>query len=180
MVVRRTRRFIRLIPRMGTPRACPTITELERPGLQCSARDHGAPNSTIYPTDVGNNEIFAVNPTSGDRTAVSGNGVGGVTFGGLTYGIADYPTVASVPEPSSVVLLGMGIDGLLPYQRRTADHRDRRDAQWRLGRRPEWVPIRWRASAGLPAGRARIARPFALDSLTFRSRTGCYLIPTKL
>ena len=77
-----------------------------------------APNSTIYPTDVGNNEIFAVNPTSGDRTAVSGNGVGGVTFGGLTYGIADYPTVASVPEPSSVVLLGMGIDGLLLYQRR--------------------------------------------------------------
>jgi streptogramin lyase len=74
------------------------------------------PDGTIYATDVGNNEIFAVNPSNGDRSIVSGNGVGGITFGGLTYGIAVYPT--TVPEPSSVVLLGMGIGGLLLYQRR--------------------------------------------------------------
>jgi sugar lactone lactonase YvrE len=77
-----------------------------------------APDRTIYVTDVGNNEILSVNPTNGDRTAVSGAGVGGTTFGGLTYGIAVYPTVASVPEPSSVVLLGLGAAGLLLYQRR--------------------------------------------------------------
>jgi hypothetical protein len=38
---------------------------------------------------------------NGNRTIVSGNGVGGATFGSLTYGIAVYP--APVPEPASAM-----------------------------------------------------------------------------
>jgi streptogramin lyase len=71
------------------------------------------PDGTIYATDVGNNEIFRVDPATGDRIIVSGNGIGGTTFGGLSYGIAVYPTIATIPEPSSVVLLGLGAAGLM-------------------------------------------------------------------
>ena len=60
-----------------------------------------APNGEFYATDVGNNEIFEVNPLNGNRTVVSGNGIGGTTFGALTYGIAIEP---AVPEPSSLAL----------------------------------------------------------------------------
>jgi len=75
-------------------------------------------NGSIYVTDVGNDEIFMVNATTGDRSVLSGNGVGGTTFGALTYGIAIYPALASVPEPSSLVLLALGAVGIVVYTRR--------------------------------------------------------------
>ena len=82
-----------------------------------------APDGSIYATDIGNNEIFLVNPTSGDRVIVSGNGVGGTTFGGLTYGIAVYPDLAGVPEPSSSALLAIGIVGLVFARTRRTSRR---------------------------------------------------------
>jgi sugar lactone lactonase YvrE len=75
-------------------------------------------NGPIYVTDVGNNEIFMVDAATGNRVVLSGNGVGGTTFGALTYGIAVYPSLATVPEPSSLVLLAMGAVGLVIYTRR--------------------------------------------------------------
>ncbi len=66
-----------------------------------------APDGEFYATDVGNNEIFEINPLNGNRTIVSGNGVGGTTFGALTYGIAVDP---AVPEPSA---LALGISALV-------------------------------------------------------------------
>ena len=72
------------------------------------------PTGTIYATDVGTNVIYAVNPANGNRSVISGNGIGGTTFGALTYGIAVYPTlVATVPEPSSIVLFALGTGGLI-------------------------------------------------------------------
>ncbi len=72
-----------------------------------------APDGTIYATDVGDDEIYKVNPMNGDRTVVA------TGFGGLTYGIAVYPNVAgSVPEPSSAVLFAVGAAGLFLYRRR--------------------------------------------------------------
>ena len=38
----------------------------------------------ILATDVSNNEIFEINPANGNRTVLSGNGIGGTTFGALT------------------------------------------------------------------------------------------------
>ena len=58
-------------------------------------------NGSIYVTDVGNNEIFKVDAATGDRSVLSGNGVGGTTFGALTYGIAVYP-LAGVDGPRAV------------------------------------------------------------------------------
>jgi hypothetical protein len=82
------------------------------------------PNGMIYATDVGDDEIYMVNPANGDRTIVSGGGTGGTTFGGLTYGIAFYPTIASsVPEPSGVMMLAVGAAGLMLYRRRRACRR---------------------------------------------------------
>jgi hypothetical protein len=75
-------------------------------------------NGSIYVTDASDNEILKVDALTGDRSVVSGNGVGGTTFGGLTYGIAIYPSLGSVPEPSSLALLGMGAGGLVAYTRR--------------------------------------------------------------
>ena len=60
-----------------------------------------APDGEFYATDVGTNQILEINPLNGNRTVVSGNGVGGTTFGALTYGIAVDP---AVPEPSSLAL----------------------------------------------------------------------------
>jgi sugar lactone lactonase YvrE len=74
-------------------------------------------NGMIYVTDVGNDDILAVNPSNGNRTAISGNGVGGSTFGGLSYGIAVYPSLAAVPEASSTLLLALGGGILLGYGR---------------------------------------------------------------
>jgi hypothetical protein len=77
-----------------------------------------AGNGFIYVTDLagGTPEIFKVDPTNGTRTVLAGNGVGGTTFGGLTMGIAVYPTIATaVPEPSSVALLALGATGLATY-----------------------------------------------------------------
>jgi hypothetical protein len=62
--------------------------------------------------------IFKVDPATGDRSILSGNGVGGTSFGALTYGIAVYPQVASTPEPSSLALLGIGAIGLVIFTRR--------------------------------------------------------------
>jgi DNA-binding beta-propeller fold protein YncE len=65
-------------------------------------------SGNILATDILNNEIFEINPTTGDRFVVSGNGVGGTTFAGLDIGIAVYPQLApAVPEPSSLVLAGI-------------------------------------------------------------------------
>jgi hypothetical protein len=74
-------------------------------------------------TDVGNSQIYAVNPSTGDRSVVSGNGVGGSTFGGLSYGIAVYPTLSSVPEPSGMMLLALGITCLVASTRRWGPRR---------------------------------------------------------
>jgi len=79
-----------------------------------------APDGTIYATDVASNETFMVNPLNGDRSVVSGNGVGGTTFGALTYGITVYPSISPpVPEPSSGVLLALGAAGLILARWRT-------------------------------------------------------------
>jgi hypothetical protein len=81
-------------------------------------------NGLIYVTDIGNNEIFQVDPTNGNRTVLAGNGVGGTTFGALTYGIGVYPTITtSVPEPSGLALLALGAVGLSAYTRRRAGRR---------------------------------------------------------
>ena len=77
-----------------------------------------AADGTIYVTDVTNNEIFKVDPSTGDRSIVSGSGIGGTTFGGLTYGIAIYPNLSSVPEPSTALLLALGAGGVALLRRR--------------------------------------------------------------
>jgi hypothetical protein len=65
-------------------------------------------SGNILATDILNNQIFEIDPTTGDRFVLSGNGVGGTTFAGLDIGIAVYPRVtASVPEPSSLILAGV-------------------------------------------------------------------------
>jgi hypothetical protein len=82
-------------------------------------------NGLIYVTDIngGTPEIFKVDPTSGTRSVLAGNGVG-TTFGGLSLGIAVYPTVAAaVPEPASAVLMALGLAGLAAYAGRQAARR---------------------------------------------------------
>jgi sugar lactone lactonase YvrE len=85
-----------------------------------------APGVGIYATDVGNNEIYAVNASTGDRLVVSGGGVGGTTFGGLTYGIAVYPDLrgnSAIPEPSSLTILTLAsaiLAACFGWRRRTA------------------------------------------------------------
>ena len=70
-------------------------------------------SGTIYATSVSTPDvIYAVDPMNGDATIISGNGVGGTTFGALAYGIAIYPNL-SVPEPSSAVLLSLGTIGVI-------------------------------------------------------------------
>ncbi len=77
-----------------------------------------ASNGDLYVTDVGTNEIYQVNPANGDRTVISGNGIGGTTFGALSYGIAIDPSAPSVPEPGTGWLLAAGFLGLLAWRRR--------------------------------------------------------------
>ncbi len=78
-----------------------------------------AASGTIYATSVSTPDvIYAINPTDGDATIISGNGVGGTTFGALSYGIAIYPTISSVPEPSSLMLLALGTIAVILYGRR--------------------------------------------------------------
>jgi len=63
--------------------------------------------------------IYSIDPSSGDATIISGNGVGGTTFGALSYGIAVYPSISSsIPEPSSMILLALGTVGLMILRRR--------------------------------------------------------------
>jgi hypothetical protein len=80
------------------------------------------PGGTVYVTDLGNEQIYQVTLSNGDRTLVS-SGVGGGTFGGLSYGIAVYPTLASIPEPSSLVLLAAGAIGVMACTRRRRPRR---------------------------------------------------------
>jgi sugar lactone lactonase YvrE len=78
-------------------------------------------NGTIYATSVNSPDvIYAIDPTTGDATIVAGNGIGGTTFGALSYGIAVYPGFSSVPEPSSGIMLALGVTGLLFYRWRRA------------------------------------------------------------
>ncbi len=71
-------------------------------------------NGTIYATSIASPDevIYAINPANGDATILAGNGVGGTTFGALSYGIGIYPTL-SVPEPSSALLFALGATGLI-------------------------------------------------------------------
>ena len=64
-----------------------------------------------------------MDPATGNRRVVAGNGVGGTTFGQLAYGIAVYPSVASIPEPSSLALLALGAVGLAVCTRRRGHRR---------------------------------------------------------
>ena len=65
-------------------------------------------SGNILATDIVNNQIFEINPTTGNRSILSGSGVGGTTFTALDIGIAVYPQLApAVPEPSSLVLAGV-------------------------------------------------------------------------
>src|SRR5208337_2508421 len=77
-------------------------------------------NGTIYATSIASPDIviYAIDPTTGNATVLAGNGTGGTTFGDLSYGIAVYPAISSIPEPSSVVLLALGIIGLILSGRR--------------------------------------------------------------
>jgi len=78
-------------------------------------------NGTIYATSIAPPDIviYAIDPTTGNATVLAGEGTGGTTFGGdLAYGIAVYPAISSIPEPSSVVLLALGIIGLILSGRR--------------------------------------------------------------
>jgi len=77
-------------------------------------------NGTIYATSVAAPDavIYAIDPTTGNATVLAGNGTGGTTFGALSYGIAVSPAISTIPEPSSVVLLAVGIIGLIFSRRR--------------------------------------------------------------
>jgi sugar lactone lactonase YvrE len=71
-------------------------------------------NGTIYATSIASPDvvIYAIDPTTGNASVLAGNGIGGTTFGALSYGIAVYPSLSSVPEPASLVLLGLGVLGI--------------------------------------------------------------------
>ncbi len=79
-------------------------------------------NGMLYVTDrgtSGNPQIDQVNPITGDRTVIAGNGVGGTTFGQLSMGIVVYPAGSpSTPEPSGLVLMAFGVAGLIVGTRR--------------------------------------------------------------
>jgi sugar lactone lactonase YvrE len=73
-------------------------------------------NGTIYATSVNAPDVlYSIDPTTGNATIFSGNGVGGTTFGALSYGIAVYPALSTVPEPPSAALLALGAIGLILY-----------------------------------------------------------------
>jgi hypothetical protein len=46
----------------------------------CTLRGITFGSGVIYTTDVGNSQIYAVDPPNGNRSIVSGAGVGGTTF----------------------------------------------------------------------------------------------------
>ncbi len=77
-------------------------------------------NGTIYATSVNIPDvIYAIDPRTGIATILAGIGVGGTTFGALSYGIAVYPAIpATIHEPSSGVLLALCMIGLIFSRRR--------------------------------------------------------------
>jgi sugar lactone lactonase YvrE len=70
-------------------------------------------NGTIYASSVNIPDvIYAIDPPTGNANVVAGNGVGGTTFGALALGIAVYPNVPNLPEPSTIVLGLAGFAGM--------------------------------------------------------------------
>jgi hypothetical protein len=74
-------------------------------------------NGLLYVTDAGDSatktptQLFTVDPTTGNRTVLSGGNIGsGTAFGQLGYGIAVYEqSTPVVPEPATLVLVGQGL-----------------------------------------------------------------------
>lgn len=65
---------------------------------------------TIYATDIVNNVVFKIDPSTGNRFILAGGGVGGTTFSNLDIGITVYNFVApTVPEPSSLALATISV-----------------------------------------------------------------------
>jgi hypothetical protein len=101
-----------------------TLVSNDFPGGAADLFGLAVGNGTIYATSVNTPDvIYSIDPNTGNATILSGNGIGGTTFGALSYGIAVYPTLSSVPEPSSLVLLSLGAVGVIFTAKRSRARR---------------------------------------------------------